>query len=75
MVPLYFLKQEWGELSEIIIASPISLTQKEAFEKGKVLVYDGFFPCFSAQTNENVIKCLIFPLQPFSRCLSALQVQ
>ncbi|MBR1658378.1 MAG: AmmeMemoRadiSam system protein A [Synergistaceae bacterium] len=37
MVPLYFLKQAWGELPEIIIASPIGLTPKEAFEMGKAL--------------------------------------
>ena len=38
MVPLYFLEKAWGELSEIIIASPIGLTPKETFEMGKVLV-------------------------------------
>ena len=38
MVPLYFFKQAWGELPEIIIASPIGLTPKEAFEMGKVLI-------------------------------------
>ena len=38
MVPLYFLKQAWGELPEIIVASPIGLTPKETFEMGKALV-------------------------------------
>ncbi|MBQ9420045.1 MAG: hypothetical protein IJU31_06710, partial [Synergistaceae bacterium] len=37
MVPLYFLKQAWGELTEIIITSPIGLTPKEAFKMGKAL--------------------------------------
>ena len=37
MVPLYFLEKAWGELPEIIIASPIGLTPKKAFEMGKAL--------------------------------------
>ena len=37
MVPLYFLEKAWGELPEIIIASPIGLTPKEAFDMGKAL--------------------------------------
>lgn len=37
MVPLYFLKQTWGELPEIIIASPIGLTPEKAFEMGQIL--------------------------------------
>ena len=37
MVPLYFLKKAWGELPEIIIASPIGLTPGKAFEMGKAL--------------------------------------
>ena len=37
MVPLFFLEQTWGELPEMIIASPIGLTPKKAFEMGKAL--------------------------------------
>lgn len=37
MVPLYFLNQIWGELPEIIIASPIGLSPEKAFEMGKAL--------------------------------------
>lgn len=37
MVPFYFLNQLWGELPEIIIASPIGLSPEKAFEMGKAL--------------------------------------
>lgn len=37
MVPLYFLKQAWGELPEIIIASTIGLTPEKAFAMGQAL--------------------------------------
>ncbi len=37
MVPLYFLKQAWGELPKMIITSPIGLTPEKAFEMGKSL--------------------------------------
>ncbi|MBR0256939.1 MAG: AmmeMemoRadiSam system protein A [Synergistaceae bacterium] len=36
-VPLHFLKGEWGNLPAVIIASPIGLTPREAFEMGKAL--------------------------------------
>ena len=37
MIPLYFLQQEWNDLPEVIIASPIGLTPQKAFELGKIL--------------------------------------
>ncbi len=37
MVPLYFLRQAWGDLPEIIIASPIGLTPEKAFAMGQAL--------------------------------------
>ena len=37
MVPLYFLQQVWGDLPEVIIASPIGLTPEKAFEMGQAL--------------------------------------
>ena len=37
MIPLYFLQQEWKDLPEVIIASPIGLTPQKAFELGKIL--------------------------------------
>ena len=37
MIPLYFLQQEWNDLPEVIIASPIGLTPQKAFDLGKIL--------------------------------------
>lgn len=37
MIPLYFLQQEWKDLPEVIIASPIGLTPQKAFDLGKIL--------------------------------------
>ncbi|MBR1672821.1 MAG: hypothetical protein IJ702_07830, partial [Fretibacterium sp.] len=37
MVPLYFLQHAWGELPEIVLASPIGLTPEQAFRMGRSL--------------------------------------
>ena len=37
MVPLYFLRRAWGELPPVILASPIGLTPRKAFEMGYAL--------------------------------------
>ena len=37
MVPLYFLNKTWGELPDMIIASPIGLTPEKAFVMGQAL--------------------------------------
>lgn len=37
MVPLSFLKEAWRELPDVIIVSPIGLSQEKAFDMGKAL--------------------------------------
>ena len=37
LVPLYFMKKAWGNLPFLIIASPIGLSPKEAYDLGKAL--------------------------------------
>lgn len=43
LVPLYWLRQVWGDLPPIILSSPIGLTLKEAFKLGQILAsfHDG----------------------------------
>lgn len=36
-VPLYFLRKAWGGLPKVIVASPIGLSPREAFEAGRAL--------------------------------------